>query len=95
MSDEGPPLGGKRPDVDVFISVKAKELEFGKVPGTRVWFDGEPDHESETREHRENLPGEVEAGVPYRDVKVEWRAVSRIVHPTDSSDPSDPPDEAE
>lgn len=74
------------PDIDVFTSVKAKELTFGKVPETRVWFDGEPDHESETRQHRENLPGEVEPGVTYRDVTVEWRAISRIVHPTDEPD---------
>ncbi|HET7119771.1 MAG TPA: hypothetical protein VFI17_00815 [Solirubrobacterales bacterium] len=76
-------MSDRRPDVDVFTSVKAKELKLGRVPRTRVWFDGEPDHESETRQHRENLPDEVEPGVVYRDVKVEWRALSRIVHPTD------------
>lgn len=83
MNKGEPPLGGRLPDVDVFTAVKARRLKFGKVPRTRVRFDGEPDQESETRQHRENLPDEVEPDVTYRDVKVEWRAVSRIVHPTD------------
>jgi hypothetical protein len=79
-------MSGKIPDIDVFTSVKAKKMKFGKVPKTRHWFEGDPGHESRSKVVKENLPDEVEPGVTYRDVKVEWTAVSRIVHPTDEAD---------
>jgi hypothetical protein len=72
-----------RADIDIHTSVRARELKFGKVPKTRVWFEGDPDHASRSTVERENLPEEVEAGVTYRNVKVGWTALSRIVHPTD------------
>jgi hypothetical protein len=78
-------------DIDLFTSVKAKKLRFGKVPKTRVWFEGEPAHRSDSETERENLPDEVEAGVDYRDVAVRWRALASIVHPTDG----DPAPDAE
>jgi hypothetical protein len=71
------------PDVDVFTSVRAKELRFGAVPETRVWFEGEPGERSRSESERENLPEEVEPDVTYRDVAVRWRARSRIVHPAE------------
>lgn len=71
------------PDADVWISVRARELRFGTVPETKVWFDGEPAVESSSRTERENLPDKVEPGVTYRDIGVRWRARARIVHPTD------------
>lgn len=77
LSDEEPA------DVDVFTSVRARGLRFGIVPEVRVRFEGEPAERSSSRSERENLPEEVEAGVPYRDIAVRWRARSRIVHPTD------------
>ena len=70
-------------DADVWISVRARELRFGIVPETKVWFEGEPAVESSSRTERENLPDEVEPGVTYRDIGVRWRARARIVHPTD------------
>jgi hypothetical protein len=74
------------PDVDVSTSVRAKSLRFETVPETKVWFEGEPAERSRLDTRRENLPDEVEAGVTYRDVRVTWRARSRIVHPTDAAD---------
>lgn len=71
------------PDVEVSASARARELRFGTVPETKVWFEGEPDVRSSSRTERENLPDEVEPGVTYRDVEVRWRARAKIVHPTD------------
>jgi hypothetical protein len=70
-------------DVDVFTAVRARELRFGTVPGVKVWFEGEPAERSSSKSVRENLPDEVEADETYRDVRVEWRARSRVVHPAD------------
>lgn len=72
-----------KPDVDISTSLRARQLRFGKVPETRVWFEGEPDERSSSESERENLPDEVEPGVAYRDVGVRWSARSRIVHPAD------------
>jgi hypothetical protein len=70
-------------DVEVFTSVRARELRFGAVPDTDVSFAGEPGVKSSLRTRRENLPDEVEPGVTYRDVKVLWGARAKIDHPTD------------
>jgi hypothetical protein len=70
-------------DVDVFTSVRAKKLRFGKVSDPKIRFEGEPAERSSSVTERENLPEEVEPGVEYRDVEVRWRARARIVHPTD------------
>lgn len=84
-------MSGRRPDLDFFTSVKAKELTFGRVPEKKVRYDGEPDHETEVEVERENIPEEPEAGVTYRDVKVNWSVLQRIVHPTDE-EPAPPAD---
>jgi hypothetical protein len=70
-------------DVDVSTSVRARSLRFGVVPKVKVWFEGEPAERSSSKTERENLPEEVEEEEEYRDVRVSWRARSRIVHPTD------------
>ena len=80
LSDEEPG------DVEVFTGVRARSLRFGKVPETRVWFEGEPAERSSSKTDRGNLPDEVEPGTTYRDVKVRWTARSRIIHPTDQAD---------
>ena len=77
------------PDVDVFTSVRAKQLRFGTVPQTRLWFEGDPGERSSSETERENLPEEVDPDVTYRDIAVRWRARSRIVHPTDADVESD------
>jgi hypothetical protein len=84
-------MSGRRPDLEFFTSVKAKEVEFEKVPERRkVTYYGEPGHETDAEVERENIPEEPEAGVTYRDVKVDWSVAQWIVHPTDAED-----DEAE
>ena len=70
-------------DVDVFTSVRAKELRFEQVPETKLWFEGEPAQRHSSEVERENLPGEVEAGETYRGAEIRWRVRGRIVHPTD------------
>lgn len=76
-----------RPDLDFFTSVKAKEVTFGRVPGKRrVRYYGEPDHETDAEVELENIPEEPEEGVTYRDVKVEWSVLQRIVHPADDEE---------
>jgi hypothetical protein len=78
-------MSGRRPDLDFFTSFKAKEVKFGQVPEKRkVTYDGEPGHETDAKVERENIPEEPEAGVTYRDVKVDWSVAQRIVHPTDA-----------
>lgn len=80
-------MSGRRPDLDLFTSVKAKEVKFGRVPERRkVTYYGEPGHETEAEVERENIPEEPEEGVTYRDVKVDWSVAQRIVHPADAED---------
>ena len=79
-------MSGRRPDLDLFTSVKAKELTFGRVPEKKVRYEGDPDHETEVEVERENIPEEPEEDVTYRDVKVSWSVAQRIVHPTDAEE---------
>jgi hypothetical protein len=80
-------MSGRRPDLDFFTSVKAKEVKFGKVPERRkVTYYGNPEHETDAEVERENIPEEPEAGVTYRDVKVDWSVAQRIVHPIEAED---------
>jgi hypothetical protein len=71
------------PDVEVSTSVRARELRFGIVPETKVWFEAEPAARTSLRTERKNLPDEVEPEVTYRDVEVRWLARAKIDHPTD------------
>lgn len=76
-----------RPDLEWFSSVKAKEVTFGKLSDRRkVTYYGEPDHETDARVERENIPEDPAVGVTYRDVKVDWSVLQRIVHPLDEVD---------
>jgi hypothetical protein len=78
-------VSGRRPDLEFFTSVKAKEVEFGKVPKRRkVTYYGEPGHETEVHVERENIPEEPEEGVVYRDVKVDWAVEQWVVHPAEA-----------
>lgn len=85
-------MSGRRPDLDFFTAVKAKELTFGQVPEKKVRYEGDPDHETEVEVERENIPEEPEEEVTYRDVKVSWSVAQRIVHPTDAEDQDDSDD---
>jgi len=84
-----------RPDLEWFTSVKAKEVTFGKLSGERkVTYAEEPDAETEVTVERENIPADPEVGVTYRDVKVDWTVLQRIVHPIEEDD-DEPGDESE
>jgi hypothetical protein len=83
-----------RPDLDFFTSVKAKEVTFGKLSEKRkVTYYGEPDHETEATVERENIPEDPEVGVTYRNVKVDWTVLQRIVHPIEEDDEAASSDE--
>jgi hypothetical protein len=82
--------GDRRPDLEFFTSVKAKEVKFGRVPEKRkVTYYGEPGHETEAEVERENIPEEPEEGVTYRDVKVDWSVEQWVVHPIEDADEED------
>lgn len=79
-----------RPDLEWFTSVKAKEVTFGKLSDERkVTYAEEPDAETEVTVERENIPEDPEVGVTYRDVKVDWTVLQRIVHPIEEDDDAD------
>lgn len=76
-----------RPDLEWLASVRAKEVTFGKLSDERkVTYYGEPDHETEAEVERENIPADPAVGVTYRDVKVDWTVLQRIVHPIEGDD---------
>ncbi|MDQ0382614.1 hypothetical protein [Amycolatopsis thermophila] len=58
--------------------MRADDLRFAGTPHTEIRFSGTPDHQSATRSDRTNLPDQVEAGVPYRDVRIEYRLQNTI-----------------
>ena len=79
-----------RPDFEWSTSVKAKEVTFGKLSDERkVTYVEEPDAETEVRVERENIPEDPEVGVTYRNVKVDWTVLQRIVHPIEEDDGAD------
>jgi hypothetical protein len=76
-----------RPDLEWSTSVKAKEVTFGKLSDERkLTYYGEPDHETEATVERENISKDPEVGVTYRNVKVDWKVLQRIVHPIEEED---------
>jgi hypothetical protein len=84
-----------RPDLDLFTSVKAKEVTFGKLSEKRkVTYYGEPDHETEATVERENIPEDPEVGVTYRNVKVDWTVLQRIVHPIEEDEAANSDEDA-
>jgi len=82
-------------DVELFTSVHADELRFGRVPETKLTFEGEPAERSSSKTERENLPEDVDAGVTYRDATVRWEVRSRIVHPSDPWESEETDEETE
>jgi hypothetical protein len=71
-------------DVDVFTSVRAREMRFERVPEAKLSFDGEPAERHSSEVERENLPRQVRAGETYRGAEIRWRVRGRIVHPADA-----------
>lgn len=73
------------PDIEIGAAVKADRLRFKSKPKTKVEFHGELNErehraelETSSGSERENLPDEVEPGVTYRDVRVQWHAAARL-----------------
>ncbi|WP_051325608.1 hypothetical protein [Glycomyces tenuis] len=63
---------GPGPDIEFDSVVEAEELRFREAPRTEVTFDGEPGRRWVKRSRRVRLPEAVEAGVVYREVRVEY-----------------------
>jgi hypothetical protein len=78
MSSEKRPDHPRSADIEFVASVEADELRFDEPPETEVRFSGEPSHESASGSDRTNLPEKVEAGVRYRDIRVDYRLASRM-----------------
>jgi hypothetical protein len=77
----------RRPDIELTAEVKSRELCFEKVPETEIQFPGYPEDESLSGTERENLPGEVQKDVTYRDSRIRLRSVGLLGgRPTPSED---------
>jgi len=88
MVRKGDPGPVRDPDVEIGARVKAKRMRFRKAPETHVEFHGEArtpegrtDLTTSSGSERENLPEEVEPGVTYHDVRVQWQASARLDDP--------------
>jgi hypothetical protein len=93
MGRKGDPDRVKDADVEIGASVKAKRLRFRERPKTDVELHGEvrePESRGELQttsgSERRNLPDEVEPGITYRDVRVQWRAAARLDAPGSQED---------
>jgi hypothetical protein len=67
-----------RPDVELTAGVKSRWLRFEKVPETEVRFPGYPEDESVSGTERENLPGEVQKDVTYRNARIRLRSAGLL-----------------
>jgi hypothetical protein len=68
----------RRPDVELTAEVKSRELRFEKVPETEIQFPGYPEDESVSGTERENLPGEVQKNVTYRNARIRLRSAGLL-----------------
>lgn len=71
----------REPDVEMKFFVRAKELRFECKPDVDVVAFADSPATVESESERENLPGDIEAGVTYRDVTVRWRAGAYLGEP--------------
>ena len=71
----------REPDVEMKFSVRAKELRFECKPDVDVVAFADSPATVESESERENLPGDLEAGVTYRDLAVRWRAAAYLGEP--------------
>jgi hypothetical protein len=88
------------PDVEIGAVVRADKLRFNRSPETEVEVHGESqmderlaeeldrvEVDTTTGSERHNLPDEVEPGVTYRDVRVQWRAAAKLKRVDDREPP--------
>jgi hypothetical protein len=69
------------PDVELKVSVRAKEVRFERKPEVVVKAHADSPATAEAQSERENLPDELEPGVTYRDIAVRWRVAARLNEP--------------
>ncbi|MGH3343806.1 MAG: hypothetical protein ACRDPK_13220 [Carbonactinosporaceae bacterium] len=75
------PTRPRRGDVEITATVVAKELTFRDVPDIAVEFPGDPGQDSASGSDRTDLPDRVEAGVTYRNIRVDYRVASQLTDP--------------
>jgi hypothetical protein len=80
------PSEERPPDLEIGATARAKRLRFEEKPETRVEFRGESIAESESGSERQNLPGDVEPNVTYRDVRIGWRAAAWVENAAEDRD---------
>ena len=68
----------REPDVEITVSLRAKELRFEEKPEADIGISGEPAVSGGSVLERENLPDELEPGKTYRDFAVRWRLAARL-----------------
>lgn len=59
-----------------------RDQQLDEAPETRVEFAGSPRQESASGSNRVNLPDQVEVGVTYRNVKIDYRLAAKLVGET-------------
>jgi len=67
------------PDIAFGAEVRARELQFEKVPDPEVRFRGNTMRNSVWESTRQNLPDRVREGVVYRNARVRLRIATEIV----------------
>jgi len=70
----------QNPDIVLDADVRMRELCFDRVPNPQVRYRGNTERNSVWESRRENLPGEVQEGVVYRNAGVRLRIASEIVN---------------
>jgi hypothetical protein len=71
----------REPDVEMRVSVRAKEVRFDCEPEVEVVAHADSPATADSHSERENLPDELEAGVTYRDVAVRRRLAALLDNP--------------
>jgi hypothetical protein len=74
----------REPDVEIAAAVRADEVRFECKPEVDVAAHADSPASAESVSERENLPGELEPGVTYRDLAVRWRVAARLNDPADT-----------
>jgi hypothetical protein len=71
----------EQPDVEIQASVTADELRALETPRTSLRLVGAASAGREDFSMRQNLPGQLEPGVEYREVRVHRRVAGRVAEP--------------
>ena len=69
------------PDVEIAAGVSADEVRFECRPRVEVVAYSNVPASVEHDSQRDNLPDQVEEGVPYRNVSARWRVALRLRDP--------------